>query len=144
MSQVDECRNSPTDRSKILPPVNKNDMSVTGKRVCIPDVGDRTLNDPCYLMSSNDTLKLANQENLGDVACELDNFRAIREGFLEKKHLNNRLFKFLISAAKEQGWGEVKLVGKQLLFIAPFVGKVLIDEPPTPPTPPESVTRVGI
>lgn len=89
-----------------------------GKKVYIPDPDERTRNDPCYLMSSNDVLgliKLFYQDNVeqlgkmsGDMVKDSKGKSPITEHFLIP----------IIARSKEMGWDEVKLIGKQLLFTA--------------------------
>lgn len=77
------------------------------ERVPLPDSGDRTRNDPCYLMSSNDLLKLAKFMNVGVFT---------PGGIIPKRELNEDNLKPIIEQALSEGWDEVKLIGKQLLF----------------------------
>lgn len=79
-----------------------------GKRVSIPDVNDRTGNDPYYLMSSNDVFKAINEHRL---------FRT-KDPIVNKREINDISVAPLINEALTGGWSEVKLVGKQLLFIS--------------------------
>lgn len=74
----------------------------------IPDVNDRTGNDPYYLMSSSDVMKVINN-NL-KFNCQ-DPIQAKRE-------INEMTVSMIISQAKVEGWADVKLVGRQLLFIS--------------------------
>lgn len=79
-----------------------------GKRVSIPDVNDRTGNDPYYLMGSNDVFKAINEHRL---------FRT-KDPIVNKREINDISVAPLINEALTGGWSEVKLVGKQLLFIS--------------------------
>lgn len=88
-----------------------------GKKITIPDVGERTDNDPCYLMSSNDVLKLLNQ-----IRGERNNKAAetgigMTHSVLEKKDISYETVCGVIGEAKSLGWAEVRQYGKQLLFI---------------------------
>lgn len=79
-----------------------------GKRINIPDVNDRTGNDPYYLMSSNDVFKVINEHRL---------FRT-QDPILNKREINDISVAPIVNEALVGGWSEVKLVGKQLLFIS--------------------------
>ena len=91
------------------------------KIVCLPDAGERTKNDPTYLMSSDGVLKLIKSyykpdwpvyDKLGNVTPLMDsNKEAIKPELIDK----------VIELAIEKGWSEVKLIGKQLLFISSLV-----------------------
>jgi hypothetical protein len=89
----------------------------------IPDSGERTSNDPSYLMSSTDVLKL------------IKTFYGVKEepfylsyqgevGGLEispnsgKEVIIELTVRKIISEAKKLGWFKVELIGKQLLFIS--------------------------
>jgi hypothetical protein len=94
------------------------------KTVRIPDVDERTNNDPCYLMSSSDVLKLIK----GSYSDGCDASGGKEEGSLRPiilshqtsgkevitQYLANGIIK---EATVHHGWSEVKLIGKQLLFI---------------------------
>lgn len=89
------------------------------KTVTVPDPGERTPNDPVYLMNSDNVLKLIKgtmrpdwpvYDKIGNQIGELMDAgkEVIREEFLSAT----------FESAKEAGWKEVKLIGKQLLFIS--------------------------
>lgn len=94
------------------------------KKVTIPDVDERTNNDPCYLMSSNDVLKLikgsyaegcdasGGKEEGSPRAIILDHQTSGKEVITE--YMARGIIK---EATVHYGWSEVKLIGKQLLFI---------------------------
>jgi hypothetical protein len=97
------------------------------KKVFIPDVNDRTNNDPCYLMSSNDVLKLIKAmyadgteitEQTGS-----NSYTFFRHGNLShadsgKEVIAHCLVDGIIKEATiHHGWSDVQLHGKQLLFI---------------------------
>jgi len=77
------------------------------KTVRIPDVGERTNNDPSYLMSSNDVLKLI--KGTYPNGCDASGGKEVIT-----QYLANEIIK---EATTRYGWPEVKLIGKQLLFI---------------------------
>lgn len=83
-------------------------------QVTLPDAGDRTANDPVYLMNSFDLLKLVRQhaKYYGHEAA--DN--------LTKADINNETVKTIVDAALASGWLKVELVGKQLMFTSPAIG----------------------
>lgn len=94
------------------------------KSVRIPDVDERTNNDPCYLMSSNDVLKLIK----GMYAEGCDASGGKEEGSTRAIILNHQtsgkevITEYMVrgiikEATVHYGWSEVKLIGKQLLFI---------------------------
>lgn len=89
------------------------------KSITIPDPGERTPNDPVYLMNSDNVLKLIKgtmrpdwpvYDQIGNHVGELMDAgkEVIKEEFLWA----------VFELAKEAGWKEVKLIGKQLLFIS--------------------------
>lgn len=79
-----------------------------GRKVSIPDVNDRTGNDPYYLMSSNDVFKAINDHRMFHSKDLIPN----------KRNINEITVAPLINEGLTGGWSEVKLVGKQLLFIS--------------------------
>lgn len=90
-----------------------------GKKVFIPDPGERTDNDPSYLMSSNDVLKLIKTIYPENTPVEekdiLLNILTVESG---KEVITQHLVDGIIKQATvHHGWSEVKLIGKQLLFI---------------------------
>lgn len=95
-----------------------------GKNVTIPDVNERTNNDPCYLMSSNDVFKLI--KGMYAEGCDVTGGK--EEGSTRAIILNHQtsgkeaiteyMARGIIKEATvHYGWSEVKLIGKQLLFI---------------------------
>lgn len=89
-----------------------------GKKVFIPDPGERTGNDPCYLMSSSDLLKLINQPR-AEQATRLADTGVVRleASLLEKKDISEKTVSEVIAQSLVFGWSNVQLHGKQLLFI---------------------------
>lgn len=79
-----------------------------GRKVSIPDVNDRTGNDPYYLMSSSDVLKAINEHRS----------RYKREPIHSKREINDIAVAPLMNEALVGGWTEVRLIGSQLLFIS--------------------------
>lgn len=89
------------------------------KKVSIPDVNERTNNDPVYLMSSNDVLKLI-KSMYPDGARLNDREEPERLSYAEsgKEVITTfMLTPIITSAINNFGWSEVKPIGKQLLFI---------------------------
>lgn len=85
-----------------------------GRLVSLPDAGDRTSNDPLYLMNSNDLLKLMRQHG---------EYYGVNNNFT-KADINVINIKTIVDAAMASGWTKVELVGKQLLFTSPAIGLV--------------------
>ena len=81
----------------------------------LPDPADRTENDPIYLMSSGDVLKLVNK------FIEKANYHALAgNGFSEisaKRQITKEHINEILLAAKVAGWSEVISIGKQLMFV---------------------------
>lgn len=100
---------------------------VISKPVNLPDPGERTKNDPIYLMSSNDVLKLIKGRFNGKkffVSQDhmLSGSQIEINQWSEKDHILPETVKELIDEAYQLGWMEVKLIGKQLVFTSAVVG----------------------
>jgi len=126
MSQVNECHD--IDRLNPAGKINENlvggpshvsKMSFKGPSSQIPDPNERTPNDPTYLMSSENVFKLVNwfigvnngkyaDTGLGTPINPISSKQEIIKENLEP----------IFRKGKEMGWKEVKLMGKQLLFIS--------------------------
>lgn len=89
----------------------------SGKQVRLPDPYERTRNDPLYLMSSNDVLKLVKDFYKENHTLWLAIAVTLNSG---KEVITESSVEPIIAKAKAMGWGNVKLVGKQLKFIAYF------------------------
>jgi len=91
------------------------------KIVSLPDAGERTKNDPTYLMSSDGVLKLIKSYYKPDwpVYDKLGNVTPLMD--CNKEAIKPELINLVIKLAIEKGWSEVKLIGKQLLFISSLV-----------------------
>lgn len=94
------------------------DVTVTIKEVqmlLLPDPADRTENDPIYLMSSSDVLKLTNK------FIDVTNCHSFSgESFPEitaKRQITKAHLEEIQAAGLAAGWSEVIAVGKQLLFV---------------------------
>lgn len=95
------------------------------KTMRIPDVGERTTNDPSYLMSSNDVLKLIKSSfpegvdiTNGTAIAGHDDINLLDYETSGKEAINEHMVKAIVKEAiNHHGWSEVKLIGKQLLFI---------------------------
>lgn len=84
-----------------------------GRLVSLPDAGDRTKNDPVYLMNSFDVLKLMRQHG------EYYSVEGAKD--YTKAAINKDNVKTIIDAALASGWLKVDLIGKQLLFTSPVI-----------------------
>lgn len=94
-----------------------SDVIVTTRPTRIPDPYERTRNDPHYLMSSNDVLKLVKCFYKEDSVL----FNGVGVGNDSGKEvITDHVVEPIIKRAESMGWGKVKLVGKQLEFIAFF------------------------
>jgi hypothetical protein len=91
----------------------------------IPDVGERTNNDPAYLMSSNDVLKLIKamyQDGCDASGDSLEPERFKHPIILDRSSGKEVITSYMVQgiikeATVNHGWSDVKLYGKQLLFI---------------------------
>lgn len=106
--------------------INRTDnMVIFDKGVRIPDVGDRTINDPSYLMSSNDVLKLIKgmYSDGVDITQQIGGLSYLSHGKLSHVYSGKEVIGYdlvdgiIKEATVHHGWSEVKLIGKQLLFI---------------------------
>lgn len=93
------------------------------KVIHIPDVNERTNNDPCYLMSSNDVLKLI-KATYADGCDASGGNRSLSAPNILNHQLSGKevITPYLIEgivkeATTHYGWSDVQLQGKQLLFI---------------------------
>lgn len=103
--------------SETITAAQRMSIALEPKRVQIPDPYERTRNDPHYLMSSNDVLKL--MKSFYHHECTFFGADQVKHDS-GKEIITEHLIKVIISRAKEMGWGNVKLIGKQLEFIAYF------------------------
>lgn len=76
--------------------------------IMLPDANDRTGNDPYYLMSSSDVMRVINSNR--KYHCQ-DLIQAKRE-------INELTVSMIVNQAKIEGWYDVRLVGRQLLFVS--------------------------
>lgn len=90
---------------------------MSGRPIYIPDPNDRSRNDPHYLMSSNDVLRLMKTFYVEEFTLYGSDQVAAAKG---KDIITEDLVKPIIDKALAMGWGKVKLIGKQLEFIAYF------------------------
>lgn len=92
-------------------------MIMSGRPVYIPDPKDRSLNDPHYLMSSNDVLRLVKTYYAEEFTLMGADQVAAARG---KDIITADIVRPIIEKAVAMGWGKVKLIGAQLEFIAYF------------------------
>ncbi|KAB3419311.1 hypothetical protein F9Z84_07365 [Escherichia coli] len=90
---------------------------MSGRPIYIPDPHDRSRNDPHYLMSSNDVLRLMKTFYVEEFTLYGADQVAAAKG---KDIITEDLVNPIIDKALAMGWGKVKLVGRQLEFIAYF------------------------
>lgn len=83
----------------------------------LPDPYDRTRNDPYYLMSSGDSARLVKTFYREEFTMHGADKVA---GLPDKEMVTKEFLVPVIDKAKTMGWSEVRLIGKQLLFIAEF------------------------
>lgn len=90
---------------------------MSGRPIYIPDPNDRSRNDPHYLMSSNDVFRLVKTFYIEEHTFHGADQVAAAKG---KDIITADIVKPIIDKALSMGWGKVKLIGRQLEFIAYF------------------------
>lgn len=107
--------------NRVMNMSDKVDPFIMNHTRTIPDPGERTANDPCYLMSSSDVLKLIKTFYNAEKEPFYLKYSGEREDIhilptSGKEIIVDLTMRKIISESKKMGWLEVKLIGKQLLF----------------------------